>query len=725
MEREIIILSIIMICTVARGYQINPNQVRVTTGIHTREIFDAELYSATIPLIYDINITFTEPPFNLFENPNCKTSPKRCNFPISMRPLVAQITKNLINIRNDTILEAVNSNRNKRGIADFNPLNLIGDAFAFCCGFVSRRQMNSLFTSDDQVRAFMGQMKKSVIQNNQNVVTLKAGFELFQNNVANLIQRAEITAHTLQGEIKNVSEAINVVEEQILGLEEELDVHRKGLIQTFTTFNMMTETMRFQDIQNHCRQGTLSLLAINSERLTKDLKNINRNLNSDDHELVIPYTQISRYFKLKLADCIFTPEARVVIRLRIPIKRRREVWKLLELINIPFGYKESTCMIQHAPTYLAVSQKNLVAIQGTQLHLCQPDTGLCQIPQFNSDPGAGYLCVQRLLQGASVQSLNQVCMFECMAGQNDITITQLDYHTFVITGALKGMGISCRYDGSNQTYPVIPPKDGIGSLEVKIPCGCQLTIPDRIPIRPPYPCPTGLVTYPVVNLVIPTIMSKVDVMLSAADYTHERAMFPNISSVFNETWHLDTPRLNLTEVTQLKGLVVPQLIHMTPASSDTMLIIWNVILTVAVAVVLYKEFCRNGYILGLPVLNQIEGVKAQSAHAHHIANLTVVTVFLLGIIAGMVTAWIYIWYIRLKLSKRNTKFRPEISSPMPLEDPDAFQLEMRIGERVNIMTPEGNTFKILMREPLATTPHYATIVEEDEDEEAISMHLEE
>ena len=194
---------------------------------------------------------------------------------------------------------------------------------------------------------------------------------------------------------------------------------------------------------SHCRAQTISLLALPLDSLRIDLRAVQRNIARDSHELVIPINRISEYYKLKLADCTFTRN-RIIIRLRIPIRRKSDNWRLHDLVVVPFGFKGSLCMLRHAPTYIATSGSEVVTIQGSQLQQCDPFTGLCFIPQFNSDPMTGALCPARILRGSSVSELNEVCVFECQGTKIQPAITQLDFHTFVITGGPEGMFIACR-----------------------------------------------------------------------------------------------------------------------------------------------------------------------------------------------------------------------------------------------------------------------------------------
>ena len=306
-------------------------------------------------------------------------------------------------------------------------------------------------------------------------------------------------------------------------------------------------------------------------------------------------------------------------------------------------------------------------------------------------------------------------------------MTQLDYHTFVVTGAPKGTAIACNQNGNLNHYPVPIYPDAIGSLEVRLSCDCELLIPSRLPVRPPYPCPSNIVTYPTVHIIIPTIMSKVDVMLkssrSGLDSNH--VTFPNLTAVFNETWDMDTPRLNTTELSQLKKLIVPSLVHFVAPTTSTAFLLWNIILTVVVAFLLFKDY-QNGHaglFLGL-ASQQVPTAEGVDPESHHIFNMTVVFFLLILQLLACVIALIYVCYRRNADKKKFNVSQeeegslmnwikgeptPTVSNPTPspkpsprtpkfvmnLDDlPEETEMDITKGETKRIIMREGNQLKV-------------------------------
>ncbi len=185
--------------------------------------------------------------------------------------------------------------------------------------------------------------------------------------------------------------------------------------------------------------------------LKEDLFNLALEVSKHNHELAIPPVQVGEYYKFKIASCTFSAD-RVLIKLRIPLKEQNVDWEIHEMVNTPFLFVNEVCKIRHSPTYVASNRHQVVAIQGTQLNLCEPHEGICYVSQFPMSPTVGELCAERLNCGASVSDLNEVCTFECLERKGtNVYVTQLDFPTFVLTNVPKGTSIECEIESQIET----------------------------------------------------------------------------------------------------------------------------------------------------------------------------------------------------------------------------------------------------------------------------------
>src|SRR5207237_615912 len=128
-------------------------------------------------------------------------------------------------------------------------------------------------------------------------------------------------------------------------------------------------------------------------------------------------------------------------------------------------------------SFIASNKKDFILIEGTHHHQCDPASGLCFLPQFNSDPSTGALCPIKILEGATVSTLNSVCAFSCTGNKLQTSITQLSMQSFIITGGPPGMEIRCVNGTSSTSTPLHPTPDGVGAIYITLPCKCAVFIP--------------------------------------------------------------------------------------------------------------------------------------------------------------------------------------------------------------------------------------------------------
>ena len=694
------------------------SRVRIISGMFVRDVTGAELYTATAPFVYDIRFNHTQlHPIPLFTNSNntCTLHKVDCQLfktlneyiqhidsslsqlEVSMNPIISTPRKGNRRTRFDTN-GTVTPNfwfnnptsayqRGKRELP-FNPFTWIGDFDSWCCGFVSKKEIEGLFSTQAQMNSFLRDIKSSVITDHNNIIRVKDSVELFSLNVSKVLHQSQDELHkVIQAHIKD-QKTMNNEFELLNVFNTRLGVTQYRLLQQV---NLLVELIQYQDVQSNCRAQTIPLTVVPVESLFDDLRSLQKQLVNEDHELVIPPSRVSEYYKLKIVDCTFTRN-RILIRLRIPIKRLSDKWSLHEMVNVPFGFKGSLCFLQHAPTYIATSGADMVTIQGSQLHQCDPASGLCLIPQFNSDPMTGSLCPLKILQGASVSELNEVCTFECQGSRLQPAITQLDFHTFVITGGPPGMHIICRNATHTIGTPLHPTPDGVGAIEVQLTCNCEILLPGRRAIRPPYPCPSTLFQEPIHHILIPSIMSKIDIVLQSTKQPPSIiTSFANLSACFNESWDIGSPKVNLSEIADLRKLIVPDVIHMLPSTTSVLMIVWNCLITLVLGFLLCKTMTGNGFRMAswFPLQYMVPRTEALSPDAiqkevHLILTLIIILDLILLFLCGFI---IYFCVIKRKLQQWRLRYvrstnpvSPSYSSPPLNNSPEALDVAMTRGE---------------------------------------------
>lgn len=618
-------------------------RVRIVSGAYIRNVPNVHLYTTTAPIFFDItyNTTPVAPPTNL--SSTCNSEDFKTFHTVGECPLtdamntrfehlhnrLSQIndifTSHIFNqstptrvprsLASDIALQSIPSINDSPGntrLSDYslNPFSYIGQVASWCCGYASHKDVEGLFTNVDRIDKYMNVVKDSVITDHQNILTMKRAY---QNITLNLNDRfvtvkQEVTSALLQADQEFEYLANRQNRGQMIDYE---------VLQYLTWFS---ELLALQDLVDYCRSGLIPLIYVSPANLVTQLHQLQQTAADFGHELVIPISQISSYYKLQLADCQFA-ENRVLIQIRVPLRPKQQVWSLFDTVNIPFKFDNNICSLSHSPTYIAASPPIYVPISGVQLSECNPKESLCLVPQFNTDPLLGSLCPQRIIQGASVRDLKEVCAFDCRPIKaNQAVITQLDYHHFIITDAPIGTTVNCN-SRTNSTSTILSPP-AAGALEIILPCHCSVTIPNSRPINPIFPYPFEQLPFPLIHIVIPSEWSNIDSYIqSRRQQPSTLATFTSLSDCLNSSWTIDTPVLNITNIDELTNFKIPKLIHQVSASTNWFMLIWNFLLTLVILFLCYLQ-CRPRF--GGAIFSALPLVNPASA-SPFFTNFTIIT----------------------------------------------------------------------------------------------------
>jgi len=299
----------------------------------------------------------------------------------------------------------------------------IGDAMSYCCGLISQNDMESLFSNDAQVGKYLTSVSASVTSDHQSLVKVE--------------RQVEEIDHALNITINKYHQALdkllNVENEEVSQLYKLQHARARTSMITAQIAQQLprtTQVIRLTSILNHCRQKLIPLEIIGMGNLRWDLHVLDKQLKRKGYQLSLPLTNMLRYYQLPIADCTFTPN-QILLKLAIPIRKFTDI-ELYELRITPFRWKNTTCHIQVDPTYVAVSQNKVTTISGANIHQCQQSNHLCYVPQYQTDLMKGTICPEKLFAKSTISELNNACKFTCLQ-HNDVIITQVDYHKFVIT----------------------------------------------------------------------------------------------------------------------------------------------------------------------------------------------------------------------------------------------------------------------------------------------------
>ena len=674
------VLFVLFCFTVYTSTADTPPRVRVISGSYIRKLPPTHIYTGTTQLLFDINFNISTPQLVPL---NCKTekTERSCQVAAATREFLSGIRIRLEHLQSSIFASAPSelpyANRTRRSLVP-NPLNFISDVASWCCGYATQRDLASLTSNANEMTRFLRTLKQSVIIDHQNLLKVKDSFANFNNQLNGPIAKIQ----------KILNNTIRFQEAKDRNVSVEL-LHLETMLQRSNTISLniaqyvtwLTEINHYQDIMQHCRNRLIPMSAIHPTELQKELSILQTDLHLEGYELAINPEHVYEYYRHKLVDCSFSSN-RILVQLRVPFRKRDQEWILYESINVPFIFQGSSCSIRHSPTYLAVSDDQIVSIQGTHLDLCKPYDGLCLISQFNPDPYIGYKCAEQLFRSASVSKLNDVCSFECTRNPSQETfITQLNFHTYAITNAPPESKVICKYGRQDRITSLYYPNT-VGAVEVTLPCKCVIVIPGRPTISPPFPCPSSISTREVVHIVIPAAWSKLDVVLNshAPIYSETSILnsYPNLSACLNENWNLHTPVINITAIHELEYSKVPPLIRVVPKAHSWLMIGWNLILTIFLLILGYK-LCSPavGFMAFMPAPTHA----LTSDEMQHQLNILIAFVVILDLIVLLLAAILILfcisrWMRRMAQKQQDsldrtqgTLLRPFKSNAEDLDDP--------------------------------------------------------
>lgn len=234
--------------------------------------------------------------------------------------------------------------RNKRS------LNFIGDAFAWCCGVATQEKVDDYVLKENQLEKKVQELKMGLHEDFKHLSTITKEFEKYDTGIQGSF--TEIRKH-----LKKLAEYESKVQkessENQTWLTQQLMLVEVGELKR--SIQMIT-FMRKIEILVACKNKNIPLPAVPPPVLSADLQSLTKKLERMGMKPSIPAGQISRYYKLPIADCAMSSK-NLTVHVKIPITQLTSGWKLKELITTPFAWHNDTCILMHDHLYLAVSNE--------------------------------------------------------------------------------------------------------------------------------------------------------------------------------------------------------------------------------------------------------------------------------------------------------------------------------------------------------------------------------
>lgn len=571
--------------------------ISVVSGAYWKRIPDAVLYESSVPLYYKT----VWPSLDIVQLPKDNVNLGFCSLQSDVKcilfkwikyvdKVVGQKIKVINSSFGDNLFEDQGHPRGKRA------LNFMGDFMHYCCGVATTKELKPLFTNEQSLRNFDVQLQTQLKEAYAEIGDLTL-------NISDYSRQVEATFAQVINVGMNLSKVIDRLQEQESVRANEVDQKLYGLLQVAAhSVARQVQTQQLiarLELTSQCREKKIPTIVVQPHILLNDLTKLTNLIKPDGYELVIPFSDITSYFKLDIADCVISDNT-ILVTVKIPIRKFNSNWKLYEVIGTPFAWNNNTCVLQHETTYLAINHDVMMPIKGSALHDCQPHHNvLCYVPRYMSDVVSNSACVRKLFTGASIQELSSVCIFSCTPGSTP-SVNRVDDETYVVTHGTGSLQMQCRY---HQSRNLSMPHEGMpGALEVKVPCDCQLSLGNQVLVSVNYPCNTNATSIFSLIHVIPAAWSKLKSLNVNSMQTHVSSSFETFQECLDHEWPIKIPHLNVSF--SGKPSLIPEKLLPVQLDQDTYLS-FSAILHGLFMMLLVIIIVKNPYLLGIQCIRPV------------------------------------------------------------------------------------------------------------------------
>lgn len=616
--------------------------IEITAGAFWKQLPTTLCYEATIPITYQARWMETEVENNItidIKN-SCRDHPFR-NFCELRRhlTLLQQEASNELNIDVNSwktearILEEKWPKYGKRS------LDFIGSGLNWCCGVATQQKFESMVMEEHTVKTEVSKLKNGLNKALKDLGESSKDFEIYQERVQEAFEATTKRLNKVQD--MWTTKQNRVTEDYELALQDISAFLINNLKKIITIGRHLKNSQTIQS----CRRQEIPSSVVPPATLRTDIQRLQTEIHPSDQEVAIPAEEIYRYYQLPISDCTISGNT-ITITVKIPIRQLGKKWEIFELVTTPFAWHNQTCHIQHESLFLAVStcnaEKTLRTISGINLHQCRPyDNKLCYLPRFSSDSLHGPQCAKVLFTGATVQEISETCPMRCLPS-TAMVITEVKEEVYVITHPQPNTSIVCKEEESLPSQLYQQP----GALQLTLPCNCALKVGGDTVISKRYPCREERSSSSIRH-VLPATWTNLKSFVLNPTHVAKPPTYENLEECLQTNWSLTIPHVNLTstkedyeEIREQLNASVDTYGDIYSHHSDTILIMWNLVLSVCVLILLR----RNPAQLIAATLPPVHA----AAPNRHVHLVVISTISLLLLIIILTALWIRHYLTRRK-----------------------------------------------------------------------------
>lgn len=382
----------------------------------------------------------------------------------------------------DTIVKKATLLRRRRAT---NPLAFVGDILGWCCSIATQGDLSVALEND---------------------VLIQNQLDLLFNSFDNVLNVTRQNTNQWAEFAKDIHEKFQIVDER---LAQALTSNAELVSDWFThvilrSVSSMTEMVvkllmaeRLDQIYESCTQNMIPLSVMPPDMLLTEIESLNKQMYP---RAEVAIASISALYKLKIVNCVFSPNSLEII-VKFPVKNINSDWKILDVLPVPFAYKNYVCKILPVPVMILSNNTHVRLLSEQQRNDCLQNS-VCPLPRATSISPAFGRCLEQLYFGRldNYANLNNSCRFKCVKSY-EIEIVDLGLNDYVIVHPKDELVIQC--PASEVAIQPVP----IGASRINIPCDCILISNSTILIEVQYPCDPRLSNELSKTIILPALWS--------------------------------------------------------------------------------------------------------------------------------------------------------------------------------------------------------------------------
>lgn len=572
------LLLLLMLISAAKAVtaqsQDNSTRFQIFSGHHFQERTDYIPYEAIIPAIFTTTI-LTKPkvdPWTTESNlSDCSETQDLCTIQNNLATLhnliIDQINSNYLNTELSN--QSFSETRSKRGLL------FLQNFFEWCCDLANKQQISNIYENQKGIEEHTNKIIDSVGTQYQDLVKTTTNLNNFTKNVENLAVK--------------VHKGFTIVKNNLNGMKSQ---HNKNILQhIYATIQQSWSHILYNYIQDKqreiiekCNQNLLSQNLVNPQNLTTTLKQLQVDAKLKQLKLAIPLSKLYLYYKLKLTHCTIFGST-LVAKVHIPLINSNIEGEVFRTINTPLIWKNKICSLHMEENIIFKTSKYTKVISTSDKNCNEHSYPLCKIPRITITANNMQLCLHMILSSASFDKLQQNCHFICENQPKYPIITELLPNKYLITNIQQELNLVCPDDTSSKLLPAT----AIGTIQINIPCDCQLKLENLILITTVRPCGKEENTTNIINL-IPASWTKLKTIKLFPLRKGIKHEFDNLSEILDSNWTFNNPTFEVTKLKKMEHLVLPNTDFDLFGNTKLLFYIllgWSTVLTITCLVLIY------------------------------------------------------------------------------------------------------------------------------------------